>query len=79
MAIPRETDIIMTNLIMRSLVTYDMRQLHLVEAIRTFMGARALHFCTELYNFAKSPYEIKDYDRIVKYAYSLHDIEFTVK
>lgn len=79
MAVPRETDVTMTNLIVRSLVTYDIRQLHLVDAIRTFLGACALHFCSELYNFANSPYDISDYDRNVRYAYRLHDIEWTVK
>jgi len=79
MPIPVTTDVTVTNLIMRSLAAYEIRQLHLVNVLRPFLDMRAVHFCHELYNFAHSPYDIGGYDRNVRYTYPPHDIELTVK
>jgi E3 ubiquitin-protein ligase Topors len=77
MPVPVNTDVAVTNLIMRSLAAYEIRQLHLVNVLRPFLDMRAVHFCHELYNFANSPYDINGYDRNVQYTYPPHDIELT--
>ncbi|XP_008180259.1 E3 ubiquitin-protein ligase Topors isoform X2 [Acyrthosiphon pisum] len=77
MPIPASTDVTVTNLIMRSLAAYEIRQLHLVNVLRPFLHMRAVHFCHELYNFANSPYDIAGYDHNVRFTYPPHDSELT--
>jgi len=79
MPYPLNADVYVTNMIMRSLGEYEIRQLHLVETLMPFLDIRGVHFCHELYNFANSPYDISGYDRNVQYTYPPHDIELTVK
>jgi len=79
MPFPVNTDVNVTNLIMRSLAAYEIRQLHLVNILRPFLDIRAIHFCHELYNFANSPYDIGGYDRHVQYSYPIHDNGVTIK
>lgn len=78
MPYPVTNDVTMTNLIMRSLAEYEIRQLHFVNIIRSILDMRAIHFCHELYNFANSPYDIGGYDRNVQYTYPPHDTELIV-
>jgi len=67
--LPGETIITVSNFIMRLLFTHEIRQLHLVDALRNFLDAHVLHFCHELYHFANSTYDISDYDSIVQHTY----------
>uniref|UniRef100_A0A2S2NC52 RING-type E3 ubiquitin transferase n=1 Tax=Schizaphis graminum TaxID=13262 RepID=A0A2S2NC52_SCHGA len=62
-------DVSVTNLIMRSLTSYEIRELHMINILRPFLFRQAPHFCHELYNFANSPYDIVGYDRNVQYIF----------
>jgi len=66
---------------MSSLFTHEIRQLHLVNGLRTVLGAHVLHFWNELNIFADSPYDISDYNRNVQVTYPTHThaTESTVK
>ncbi|XP_022181831.1 E3 ubiquitin-protein ligase Topors-like isoform X3 [Myzus persicae] len=75
MPFPVNTDVTVTNLIMRSLAAYEIRQLHMVNVLRPFLDTRAVHFCHELYNFANSPYDLSGYDSNVQYTYPGLDSE----
>ncbi|XP_060867569.1 E3 ubiquitin-protein ligase Topors-like isoform X2 [Metopolophium dirhodum] len=77
MPIPVNNDVTVTNLIMRSLAAYEIRQLHLVNVLRPFLDMRAVHFCHELYNFANSPYDLSGYDHHVRFTYPPHASELT--
>lgn len=79
MPFPVNTDVTVTNLIMRSLAAYEIRQLHMVNVLRPFLDTRAVHFCHELYNFANSPYDLSGYDSNVQYTYPGLDSELIVK
>ncbi|XP_025201435.1 E3 ubiquitin-protein ligase Topors isoform X2 [Melanaphis sacchari] len=62
-------DVSVTNLIMRSLAAYEIRELYMINILTPFLDRRASHFCHELYNFANSPYDIVGYDRHVQYTF----------
>ncbi|XP_060854615.1 E3 ubiquitin-protein ligase Topors isoform X2 [Rhopalosiphum padi] len=62
-------DVSVTNLIMRSLSAYEIRELHMINILRPFLFRQTSHFCHELYNFANSPYDIIGYDRHVQYSF----------
>lgn len=74
-----ETIVAMSNYIMRSLFVCDIRQLYLINALRAFLDVHLIHFCHELYNFAKSLFEISEYDRTVQYTFRQRSAESTVK
>jgi len=73
------TDINVTIMIMRLLVAFGIRELHLFNNLRPFLDPHSIHFFHELYNFAISPYDISAYDQNVQYTYRAHDSELTVK
>jgi len=79
MPFPVNNDVAVTNLIMRSLAVYEIRQLHMLNVLRPFLETRSVHFCHELYNFANSPYDISGYDRNVQYTHQPLNGEITVK
>jgi len=58
-----------TNLIMRSLTTYEIRETFMFNSLRPYLDNRTEHFCHELYNFANSPYDIIGYDRHVQFTF----------
>ncbi|XP_026806944.1 E3 ubiquitin-protein ligase Topors isoform X3 [Rhopalosiphum maidis] len=62
-------DVSVTNLIMRSLSAYEIREIHMINILRPFLFRQTTHFCHELYNFANSPYDIVGYDRHVQYSF----------
>lgn len=57
-----------TTMIIRSLISYEIREGFMVNILRPFLHCRALHFCHEFYNFANSPYNMSDYDRFVQFS-----------
>lgn len=57
-----------TQLIMRTLTAYEIREGFMINSLRPFLSWRALHFCHELHNFANSPYDIVGYDRHVQFS-----------
>lgn len=63
----RETIAAMSNYIVQSLFVCDIRQLYLINALRTFLDVHLSHFCHELYNFARSLFDISEYDRTVRF------------
>jgi len=76
---PENTDISMSNFIMRSLVTYEIRDLHTLSIIRDFMNKYMEHFCHELYTYANSSFDIFDYNGCVEYATRKHYSGLIVK
>lgn len=66
---PGETNVTVTNLIMRSILVFDIRQLHLIDTLKIFLDQHVEHFCHEVYNFANSPYDISEYDRHIQHLY----------
>jgi len=68
-----------TNYIMQLLLTHEIRQLHLLNVLRPILDLHAVQFVHELYNFASSPYDIREYDLNVTFISRLHNRELTVK
>jgi len=64
---------------MQSLITYEIRDLHMLTFVRDFMNGHAEHFCHELYNFANSSFDIFDYDLNVQYTHRPHVSGFIVE
>jgi len=58
-----------TNLILRTLTSYDIREGFMINILRPYLHWRTLHFCHEFYNFAHSPYDMADYDRNVQFSF----------
>lgn len=79
MPLPNLRDVVVTNYIMQLLLTHEIRQLHLLNVLRPILDRHAVQFFHELYNFASSPYDIREYDLNVTFTFRLYYRELTVK
>jgi len=79
MHLPNLTDVIMTNYIMQLLLTHEIRHLHLFYVLRFILDLRGVQLCHELYNFACSPYDVRNYNLNVTFTFRLYYSELTVK
>lgn len=59
---------VITNLVMRSISNYEIRDPIMTGMLRPYLGQHTAHFCHELYNYANSPYDMIGYDRNVRYS-----------
>lgn len=58
---------VLTNMIMRSLLLCEIRDINMINMLRPYFTDYAIHFVHELYNYANSPYDLVGYDRNVRY------------
>ncbi|CAI6374641.1 unnamed protein product [Macrosiphum euphorbiae] len=77
MPLPNLRDVVVTNYIMQLLLTHEIRQLHLLNVLRPILDWHAVQFFHELYNFASSPYDIREYDLNVTFTFRLYYRELT--
>ncbi|XP_050544206.1 E3 ubiquitin-protein ligase Topors-like [Daktulosphaira vitifoliae] len=63
---PNDEDYI-TNIIMQTILNYEIRETFTTAVLRPFLGEYTAHFCHELHNYASSPYDMIGYDRNVRY------------
>ncbi|XP_001943770.2 E3 ubiquitin-protein ligase Topors-like [Acyrthosiphon pisum] len=77
MPLPNLTDVFMTNYIMQLLFTHEISQLHYLDVLRSILDLHAVQFFHELYNFASSPYDIREYDLNVTFTFRLYYRELT--
>lgn len=62
------TDANLTTMIMQTVSRYNIRDLFIVNLLRPYIGNYTTHFIHELYNYARSPYDLIGYDRNVQYS-----------
>lgn len=62
------TEEFVTNLIMRSVSSYEIRDTVMTTLLQPYLGDHTVHFCHELFNYANSPYDLIGYDRNVRYS-----------
>ncbi|XP_050543203.1 E3 ubiquitin-protein ligase Topors-like [Daktulosphaira vitifoliae] len=63
---PNDEDYI-TNIIMQTIINYEIRESFTTAVLRPFLGEYTDHFCHELHNYATSPNDMIGYDRNVRY------------
>lgn len=58
---------VLTNMVMRSILSCDIRDMQMITMLHPYIADYADHFIHELYNYANSPYDLIGYDRNVRY------------
>jgi len=69
----------MASSVAESLLTCEIRQLHMIHNLMHYLDVHTVHFCHELYNFAISPFDLVDYDSNVQHTYRPPATESPVK